>query len=95
MTTAMTKCTYIGTTDSDYTRLQPSCCAVAVQGRSYCADHLWLVYRQGTAQVRKKDVRTAAAVWDLESEFNAAVQELAEEGYDFDLPRWEAEAEEV
>jgi hypothetical protein len=29
-------------------------------------------------------------VWDLESEFNAAVEELVMEGYNFDEPRWEA-----
>jgi hypothetical protein len=32
-------------------------------------------------------------VWDLESEFNQAVEELVAEGYDFDLPRWEVEEE--
>jgi hypothetical protein len=75
-------CTYIGDGSG--------CTGAVVLGRSYCAEHLWLVYKQGTAQVRKKDKRTAAAVWDLESEFNQAVQELVEEGYDFDEPRWEA-----
>ena len=81
----MTKCTYIGD--------GAGCSHTAVEGRSYCTDHLWLVYKQGTAQHRKKDIKTAAAVWDLESEFNQAVQELVEEGYDFDEPRWEVEAE--
>jgi hypothetical protein len=80
-------CTYIGD--------GAGCTHTAVEGRSYCADHLWLVYKQGTAQVRKKDKRTAAAVWDLESEFNAAVEELAAEGYNFDEPRWEVETEEA
>jgi hypothetical protein len=76
-------CTYIGDGSG--------CTQAVVEGRSYCADHLWLVYKEGTAQVRKKDKRTAAAVWDLESEFNAAVEELAAEGYNFDEPRWEVE----
>ena len=50
-----------------------------------------MVYQKGTARARRrKDLRTAAAVWDLESEFNAAVEELVMEGYDFDEPRWEA-----
>jgi hypothetical protein len=31
----------------------------------------------------------ANSTWDLESEFNAAVEELIAEGYDFDEPRWE------
>jgi hypothetical protein len=51
-----------------------------------------LIYKLGTARAqRKKDIRTAAAVWDLESEFNAAVEELILEGYNFDEERWEAE----
>ena len=88
-------CTYIGSTDdSVYARLQPTCCQPTVAGRSYCAEHLFLVYKEGSAKPRrKKDERTAAAVWDLESEFNAAVQELAEEGYNFDEPIWEVEEE--
>ena len=88
-------CTYIGATDdSTYARLQPTCCAPTVAGRSYCAEHLFLVYKEGTAKPkRKKDLRVAAAVWDLESEFNAAVEELMNEGYNFDEPRWEVEEE--
>jgi hypothetical protein len=55
---------------------------------------LFLVYKEGTAKPkRKKDLRVAAAVWDLESEFNAAVEELMNEGYNFDEPRWEVEEE--
>ena len=91
-------CTYIGPTEDTepYARLAPTCCLPAVAGRSYCTDHLWVVYKQGTARARrKKDQRVAAAVWDLESEFNQAVQELVDEGYDFDLPRWEEEPEEA
>jgi hypothetical protein len=50
------------------------------------------VYQKGTARAKRhKDIRVAAAVWDLESEFNAAVEELVLEGYDFDEERWEAE----
>jgi hypothetical protein len=61
-------------------------------GKSYCIEHIGLIYKQGTARARrKKDIRTAAAVWDLESEFNAAVEELILEGYNFDEERWEAE----
>jgi len=81
-------CTYLGDA------LTPCGCTPTVLGKSYCAEHVFLVYKQGTARARrKKDIKTAAAVWDLESEFNAAVQELAEEGYNFDEPLWEVEAE--
>jgi hypothetical protein len=44
---------------------------------------LFLVYKEGSAQgKRKKDAKIAAAVWDLESEFNSAVEELEAEGFD-------------
>jgi hypothetical protein len=50
---------------------------------------LAIVYKAGTARAKRhKDLRVAAAVWDLESEFNAAVEELVLEGYDFDEERW-------
>ena len=78
----MTTCTYIGSTLDDYARLQPSCCAPVVAERSYCADHLWLVYKQGTAVHRKKDKRTAESVWNLQDAFNEAVAELEAEGFD-------------
>jgi hypothetical protein len=75
-------CQYIGT-ELGYTRLQPTCCAPSIAGKSYCAEHVWQVYQEGSATARrKKDLRVAAAVWDLESEFNAAIEELVNEGFD-------------
>ncbi len=82
-----TKCQWIGEGEG--------CTHTAVAGRSYCEQHLWLVYQQGSAVRRKKDARRAAAVWDLESEFNQAVQELIDEGYDFSDERWTTETEEA
>jgi hypothetical protein len=80
-----TPCQYIGAHGHT-----PTCTHTALQGRSYCAEHLAIVYKEGTARARrKKDIRVAAAVWDLESEFNAAVEELVLEGYDFEEERWE------
>lgn len=80
-------CQYIGAQGT-----RPTCTHKALAGHSYCANHLAIVYQAGTARARrKKDEATAARVWDLESEFNAAVEELVLEGYDFDEPRWEAE----
>ena len=82
-------CTYLG-------QALTACGCATVQGKSYCAEHIGLVYQIGTARARrKKDIKTAAAVWDLESEFNAAVEELAAEGYDFAEPRWDCEVEEA
>ena len=80
----MTTCTYIGPTvdEGAYTRLQSTCCADSVAGRSYCLDHLWLVYKQGTAVHRKKDKRTAESVWNIQDAFNEAITELEAEGFD-------------
>jgi hypothetical protein len=55
-----------------------------------------VVYKLGTARAtRKKDKRVAAAVWDLESEFNAAVEELIMEGYDFAEETWAVPEQEL
>lgn len=78
----MSQCQWIG--------LGEGCTHTAQEGSSYCAEHHALVYQKGTARARrKKDERVAASVWDIESEFNAAVEELIEEGYDPAEPRWE------
>jgi hypothetical protein len=69
------ECTYLG----EHTT---ACGCATVAGRSYCADHLWIVYKQGSAVTRKKDTRTANAVWDLQSELNSIIEELIEEGMD-------------
>jgi len=58
------------------------CSHPVVEGRSYCEEHLWLVYQKGTAVQRRKDKKRAEAIWDLESEINRAVEELIAEGYD-------------
>jgi len=40
------------------------------------------VYQKGSnLRKRHKDIRVANSVWDIESEFNTAVQELVEEGW--------------
>ena len=79
--TQVTTCQYIGT-ELGYTRLQPTCCSPTLAGRSYCEDHLWIVYKQGSATARrKKDIRVANDVHMWESLFNDAVQELVEEGF--------------
>jgi hypothetical protein len=79
-----TTCQYIGQDNTEHsTRLHPTCTLPSVAGRSYCEQHLWLVYQKGSATARrKKDLRVAASVWDIESEFNAAVEELVSEGFD-------------
>lgn len=74
----MTTCAYIGSTD--YSQLQPSCCNTVVKGRAYCEEHLWLVYKKGTAVHRKKDIQTAAHVRLIEQLMTEAIEELIEEG---------------
>ena len=52
-----------------------------VDGTVYCKEHWPGMFQKGTAlRRRKKDKRTAEAVWDLQSLFNEAVRELEEEG---------------
>jgi len=84
---ALDSCTYMG-------NALVACGCATVLGKSYCQEHVFLVYKQGTARARRvKDQRVAAAVWDLEAEFNAAVEELVAEGYNFDEPTWDCAEE--
>jgi hypothetical protein len=66
------KCTWIGKGEG---------CGKSRQMRSYCADHVWRVYQQGThLNRRKKDIKTANQVHIWESLFNEVVEELEAEG---------------
>ena len=70
------KCTWMGANSTVETCLHP-----AVELFSYCEQHYPMVYRAGSAQrKRHRDIRTANAVWDIESAFNEAVAELEAEG---------------
>lgn len=72
-----TTCQWIGSN----TRLQPTCCQPTVPNRSYCEQHLWLVYQEGThLRRRSRDIRTADRVRMWEDLFNQAVEELEQEG---------------
>ncbi len=77
-------CTWIGEHNE-------RCTHTALPGKSYCQEHYPRVYQVGTAVRRKKDARRAAAVWDIQSAMNEAVEELIEEGYDFSEDRWAPE----
>ena len=77
----MTTCAYIG--NNDYNILKPACCSTAVAGRAYCTEHLYVVYKQGTARAkRKKELSTVDKVRMVESLLNEAVAELEAEGFD-------------
>jgi hypothetical protein len=72
-------CTYIGPNNSEC-----SCNKPALEGKSYCEEHYFVVYQKGSAnRKRHKDIRVANSVWDIESMFNQAVEELEAEGVDF------------
>lgn len=44
---------------------------VISEGKSYCEEHHWRVYSKGTAlRKRHKDIRTANAIWEAESQLN-------------------------
>ena len=63
--------------------LRPTCCAPRVAGRSYCAEHLWLVYKEGSnLRTRHKDIRTVDKVRQVEQLMNEAIAELEAEGFD-------------
>lgn len=84
-----TECQWLGP-EQEGPLYKPVCCRAVVAGRSYCADHLFKVYAEGTnLRRRHKDIRVANTVWDLEQAFQEAVEELEEEGYDFALERWD------
>lgn len=71
--------------------LGEGCTHQAVEHRSYCEQHLWLVYQKGTnLGKRKKDLRTVDSVRTWQTLMDEAVAELEDEGYDFRLERWEA-----
>lgn len=81
--------------DVDYARLKhkgcsylgsaPHACASPslVPGTLYCELHYAVVYQKGTAyRKRVKDLQRAAALRQVVSDFNAAVEELELEGFD-------------
>ena len=71
-------CTYIGAHG-----LHPTCTHAALPERSYCAEHLALVYKAGTARAaRHKEKRTVNKVRIIESLMNEAIAELEAEGFD-------------
>jgi len=67
-------CTWIGQGEG--------CSHTATSTSSYCEGHWPRVYQAGSAlRTRHRDLRRAHSIWDAESEFNAAVAELEEEGW--------------
>ena len=74
----VSKCQYIGEQG-----LRPTCTHTALAGHSYCAEHLAIVYKQGTKRAtRHKEMRTVDKVRIVESLMNEAIAELEAEGFD-------------
>ena len=68
-------CTWIGHGEK--------CTKPVIKGKHYCEDHYYLIYQKGSADAkRRKDLARATAIWSLENEFNEAVRELVEEGFE-------------
>ena len=80
-------CTYLGPDYDARTHQGPSPYCGShdlVEGKLYCKHHYPLLFQAGTAlRKRGKDIRKANAIRDLMSDFDAAVQELEAEGFDF------------
>jgi len=56
-------------------------CPDTVENKSYCEDHVWLVYQKGSALSRRpKDQVRAGNIQMWESLFNEAVEQLMDEG---------------
>ncbi len=71
-------CQYIGEHGT-----RPTCTHAALAGYSYCAEHLAMVYKQGTARAKRhKEIRTVDKVRIVESLMNEAILELEAEGFD-------------
>ena len=78
MTNTTNTCQYIGGAG-----LHPTCTHAAIEGRSYCIEHLALVYKAGTARAtRHKEKRIVNKVRLVESLFNEAIEQLEAEGFD-------------
>ena len=78
MTVTSHACQYIGAQGT-----QPTCTATALEGHSYCAEHLAIVYKQGSKRAtRHKEIRTVDKVRMVESLMNEAIAELEAEGFD-------------
>jgi hypothetical protein len=78
MTNTTHLCQYIGEHGT-----RPTCTHTALEGRSYCIEHLALVYKAGTNRARRhKEIRTVDKVRIVESLMNEAIAELEAEGFD-------------
>lgn len=69
------KCMWIGTNNT----VPGACTHNTVPGRSYCCNHLFQVYQEGTARYKTPMEVQIRQVWDVRSDFNDIVAELGSE----------------
>ena len=68
-----TTCSWIGEGEG--------CNCPSIPNKSYCENHVWIVYNKGTGLgKRKRDIKRASAVLNVVSELDAAIAELEAEG---------------
>lgn len=72
--TNTTTCTYIGT--------GKGCTCTTMPGSSYCHEHHYTVYRQGSGRTRRKDTAQAQRVRLVEQLMHEAIEQLTAEGFD-------------
>ena len=74
-------CQYIG----NGTPTNPLACTCTARAtlRGYCNDHVWLVYKEGSAQHRKKDRARYDRVRLWEGLMEEAIEQLEAEGETF------------
>jgi hypothetical protein len=52
-----------------------------VEGKSYCENHVWLVYQKGTSSgQRRKDKARAENTWNILSELEMNFRDMIDEG---------------
>jgi hypothetical protein len=70
-------CQFIGDNTESH---HPTCCQASIEGKSYCKDHVWKVYQEGTSvKPRKRSERRKNSIADLIDDFIAAADELEAE----------------
>jgi|AntAceMinimDraft_11_1070367.scaffolds.fasta_scaffold00684_13 hypothetical protein len=57
------------------------CGCTSVAHKSYCAEHVWLVYKEGSNILRKKDTKRYSQLQIIVDDFNAVLEELEAEGW--------------
>jgi hypothetical protein len=74
------ECKWIGPEQDPYIRLLSFCGKECVPYRSYCNEHIFKIYQEGTAQHRRRATYNQANIEYWEDLFESVVVELESEG---------------